>query len=103
MNLPMLLPVLAASGIENPLVCANINKIGFRMSGGIDAYQRALDERPFRAVAMSVFASGAIPPREAIEWIAQQPGIESMVFGASSRANIHATRALVEELFPARA
>jgi hypothetical protein len=103
MNLPMLLPVLAASGIENPLVCANINKIGFRMSGGIDAYRRALDERPFRAVAMSVFASGAIPPREAIEWIAHQPGIESMVFGASSRANIHATRALVEELFPARA
>lgn len=103
MNLPMLLETLGRVGIENPIVCANINKIGFRMSGGLDAYRRALEERPFRAVAMSVFASGAIPPREAIEWIAEQPGIESIVFGASSRANIRATRQLVSELFPARA
>lgn len=98
MNLPMLLDQLDAAGIENPLVCANINKIGFRMSGGIEAYQEALARRPFRAVAMSVYASGAIPPREALEWIYAQPGIESIVFGASSRANIESTAALVQEL-----
>ena len=46
----------------------------------------ALDERPFRAVAMSVFASGAIPPREAIEWVCGLPNLESIVFGASSRS-----------------
>ena len=69
-------------------MCSNINKIGFRMSGGLAGYQRALAERPFRAVAMSVFASGAIPPREAIEWVCAQPNIESIVFGASSRAHI---------------
>ena len=46
---------------------------------------------------MSVFASGAIPPREAIEWVCAQPNVESIVFGASSRANIHGTRALVAE------
>ncbi|PZQ87809.1 MAG: hypothetical protein DI534_13605 [Leifsonia xyli] len=101
MNLPMLLDTLAAAGIENPIVCSNINKIGFRMSGGLEAYHRALEERPFRAVAMSVYASGAIPPREAIEWIAAQPGIESIVFGASSRANIRSTKQLVDEFFPA--
>jgi aryl-alcohol dehydrogenase-like predicted oxidoreductase len=50
---------------------------------------------------MSVFASGAIPPREAIEWISQQPNIESIVFGASSRAHIRATRELVDEFSPA--
>lgn len=100
MNLPMLLDALDRVGIENPIVCANINKIGFRMSGGIDAYHRALAERPFRGVAMSVFASGAIEPREAIEWIASQPGIESIVFGASSRGNIRSTRQLVAEYFP---
>ena len=85
MNLPMLLDTLDAVGIENPIVCSNINKIGFRMCGGIDAYQEALAEHNFRAVAMSVFASGAIPPREAIEWVCEQPNIESIVFGASSR------------------
>ncbi len=33
-----------ASAIENPIVCSNINKIGFRMSGGIEAYRRALEQ-----------------------------------------------------------
>jgi hypothetical protein len=96
MNLPMLLPVLERVGIENPLVCSNINKVGFRMSGGIEGYLDVLDRHRFRAVAMSVFASGAIPPREALEWINQQPNIESVVFGASSRANIRSTRELME-------
>jgi hypothetical protein len=31
MNLPRLLPALAAVGIENPIVCANVNKVAFRM------------------------------------------------------------------------
>lgn len=97
MNLPLLLDVLERAGIENPIVCSNINKLGFRMSGGIEAYQQVLETRTFRAVAMSVFASGAIPAREAIEWISEQPNIESIVFGASSRANIHGTKLLVEE------
>jgi hypothetical protein len=102
MNLPMLLDTLETAGVENPIVCSNINKIGFRMSGGIDAYLEALETRRFRAVAMSVFASGAIPPREAIQWISEQPNIESIVFGASSRGNIRSTKALVDEFFAAR-
>ncbi len=97
MNLPALLDVLERQGIDNPIVCANINKIGFRMSGGMDAYKDALQNRRCRVVAMSVFASGAIPPREALEWIYEQPNIHSVVFGASSRANIRNTRELVDE------
>ncbi len=108
MNLPALLDALDDVQVENPIVCANINKIGFRMSGGVDAYRKALAERPFRAIAMSVLASGAIPAREAIEWVCEQPNIASIVFGASSRANIAGTRALVaefwgEDLFPGAA
>lgn len=97
MNLPKLLDVLDELGIENPIVCANINKIGFRVSGGLEAYEAALRDRKFRAIAMSVFASGAIPPKEAIEWVCEQPNIESIVFGASSRGNIKSTAALVEQ------
>lgn len=96
MNLPRLLDVLDEVGIDNPIVCSNINKIGFRMCGGIEAYERALEERRFRAIAMSVFASGAIPADEAIEWICRHPRIESIVFGASSRANIRGTKGLVD-------
>jgi hypothetical protein len=95
MNLPALLPVLEELGIETPIVCSNINKIGFRMCGGLEAYETALRERRFRAVAMSVFASGAIPADEAIEWVCAQPNVESIVFGASSARNIHSTRDLV--------
>ena len=45
MNLPLLLDVLDEVGIENPIVCSNINKIGFRMCGGVEAYEQALRER----------------------------------------------------------
>jgi hypothetical protein len=97
MNLPRLLDVLERQGIDNPIVCANINKIGFRMCGGIQTYEQAIATRRFRPVAMSVLASGAITPREAIEYVCAQPKIEAIVFGASSRANIRQTKALIDE------
>jgi hypothetical protein len=96
MNMPMLLDVLEEAGIENPIVCSSINKIGFRMCGGIEAYERALRERKFRAVAMSVLASGAISPTEALAWVCSQPNIQSIVFGASSKSNIRSTKQLVD-------
>jgi hypothetical protein len=99
MNMPKLLDALEEVGIENPIVCSNINKIGFRMCGGFEAYERALDEKKFRAIAMSVFASGAVPAREAIEWVCKQPNIQAIVFGASSRTNIQNTKSLVEEFW----
>ncbi len=97
MNMPRLLDALDAVGIANPIVCSNINKIGFRMSGGIDAYIDALTSRKFRAVAMSVFASGSIRPDEAIEWVTSLPNIESIVFGASTQGNIQSTVELVRK------
>lgn len=97
MNLPMLLPALEKAGISNPIVCANVNKIAFRMSGGIEGYRSALKERPARVIAMSVLASGAIPPREAIEWVVNEPYVQSILFGASSRQNIEATVGLINE------
>lgn len=98
MNLPRMLDVLDELGIENPIVCSNINKIGFRMSGGIDAYEEALANRKFRPVAMSVLASGAIAPREALEWVLAHEQIESIVFGASTQSHIESTIALTREI-----
>ena len=102
MNLPRLLDDLDEVGVVNPIVCSNINKLGFRMSGGIEGYLDALEKRPFRAVAMSVFASGAVPAREALEWVCTLPNVESIVFGASSRAHIASTVELVDEYWPGR-
>ena len=97
MNMPRLLDALDEVGIANPIVCSNINKIGFRVSGGQAGYIKALSTRKFRAIAMSIFASGALAPDEAIDWVCNQPNIESIVFGASSRGNIKATKTIVDK------
>ena len=103
MNLPLLLDTLDECGIQNPITCSNINKAAFRMCGGIDQYERAIAERPFRPIAMSIFASGAIPAAEAVEYVAGMPNIESIVFGASSKAHIQETRDLILNLSQPRA
>jgi len=97
MNLQVLLDALAEAGVDNPIVCANINKIGFRMSGGIATYRELLRTHRCRAIAMSVLASGAIPPREAIEWACGLEGLRSIVFGASSPGNIRQTQELIQQ------
>jgi hypothetical protein len=96
MNMPRLLDVLEDCGVENPIVCASINKLGFRMCGGTEAYEKAIQERTFRPIAMSIFASGAIPPEEAIQYVCSQKKIKSIVFGASSHGHIKHTKELIE-------
>jgi len=91
MNMPKLLDVLEKGGIENPIICSSINKVGFRMSGGIELYEETLKTRKLRAIAMQVLGGGAIPPREALEYVCGLPNIESILFGASSKANIQNT------------
>lgn len=97
MNLPLLISVLKEQGVESPIVCANINKIGFRMCGGVDAYKKVIAESDARVIAMSIFASGAIPPREAIDWVCQLEGLDSIVFGASSKGNIQQSYQLIKD------
>lgn len=97
MNLPKLLDTLESIGIENPIICANINKIAFRTAGGLESYERAIAERKFRPIAMSIFASGAISADEAIDYVCGQKNIESLLFGASSRANIVNTVELIQK------
>ena len=96
MNMPKLLDALESVGIENPIICSSINKIGFRMSGGIELYEQYLTERTFRPIAMQVLAAGALRPKEAIEYLSKFPKIESVLFGASSKAHIEETKILIE-------
>jgi hypothetical protein len=91
MNMPKLLDLLEANGIENPIICSSINKVGFRMSGGKEIYEKTLKTRKLRAIAMQVLGGGAISPKEALEYVCDLPNIESILFGASSKANIDST------------
>jgi hypothetical protein len=97
MNLPLLLDSLESVGIRNPIICSSINKIGFRMSGGKDLYEKTLSDREFRPIAMQVLAAGALGPKEAIEYLGNFKKIESVLFGASSKSHIQQTKELIEK------
>ncbi len=96
MNMPLLLDSLNSVGIENPIICSSINKIGFRMSGGKEIYEKYLTGKTLRPIAMQVLASGALRPKEAIEYLGKFPKIESVLFGASSRSHIQETKEMIE-------
>jgi hypothetical protein len=99
MNMPKLLDALNSVGILNPIICSSINKIGFRMSGGKALYEKYLEEKEFRPIAMQVLAAGALKPEEAIEYVCRFPKIESVLFGASSKAHIQQTKELIDRKF----
>ena len=97
MNLPLLLNVLSEVGIKNPIICSSINKIGFRMSGGIELYEKTIREGKFRPIAMQVLASGALRPEHAFEYVCKQKKIESILFGSSSREHIKHSIDLIQK------
>jgi hypothetical protein len=98
MNMPKLLDVLNSVGIVNPIICTSINKIGFRMSGGKEIYEKYLLEKEFRPIAMQVLAAGALKPNEAIEYLARFNRIEAVLFGASSKSHIQETKDFIETI-----
>lgn len=98
MNLPRMVDLCERVGIDNPIICSSINKIGFRMSGGVGEYEEyLLSDKRFRPMAMQCLAAGALKPEEAMDYVNRFPKIESVVFGASSKAHIAQTKALVEQ------
>lgn len=96
MNMPKLVDFLLACGIENPIVCSSINKAGYFMNPDQESYEIALKEKEFRPIAMSILASGAVRPTEAVDYVCGELGIQSVVFGASSRPHILETKKLIE-------
>jgi hypothetical protein len=95
MNMPLTVDFLEECGVENPIVCSSINKAGYFMSPNIEEYEKTLRSKVFRPVAMSILASGAIPPEEAINYVCGLPRVEAIVFGASTSAHIAHTRDLI--------
>jgi hypothetical protein len=98
MNMCKMVDVCEQLGIENPIICSSINKIGFRVSGSIEAYENYLTDpsKKFRPIAMQVLAAGALKPKEAFEYIGKFPKIEAVLFGASSKGHIQENIKLIE-------
>jgi hypothetical protein len=99
MNMPKLLATLESVGVTNPIICSSINKAGFRMSGGKEAYEEVLRTKKVRAIAMQVLGGGAIPAKEAMQYVCTLPNIKSVLFGASSKTNIDESASLIRKYF----
>ena len=84
--------------MENPIICSDINKIGFRMNPNQKAVEEKINEKSCHTVAMSFLASGAIRPKEAVDYIGSLDGVNSVLFGASSPSHIKETKELLENV-----
>lgn len=97
-NMPYLKQRLEEWGINEIVICSSFNKIGYLMSPDLKSYINSAnlnDPEKYQLIAMSTLASGAIPAREAYEFINQQ-NIQSVVFGASSKGHIEETLKLIK-------
>jgi hypothetical protein len=100
MNLPMAASLLEGAGLTSPIVCSSVNKIGYLMSPNREAYESALPAVRCRPWAMSILASGAVPPADAVDYVCGLPKIEAIVFGASTKKNIEQTCELIRRHWP---
>jgi hypothetical protein len=96
LNMPRLVDFLLDCDIENPIVCSAINKAGYFMNPDIESYEKTLSQKTFSPIAMSILASGAVRPEDAVEYVTRQSGIQSIVFGASNQQHIRQTKELIE-------
>jgi NAD-dependent SIR2 family protein deacetylase len=64
------------------------------------SYEETIRDKPFRPMAMSILASGAIDPVEAVDYVMSQGKIRSIIFGASSDTHIQQIIDLVHQHRP---
>jgi hypothetical protein len=98
LNLPRMLTFLQDAGVDCPVVCSAINKVGFQMNPGVAEYESTLKSSRADVLAMSAMAAGALSPREAMEYVARLPGVGSIMFGASTRAHVEQTQQVLKEV-----
>ena len=67
------------------------------MPGGLDIYENTIAKGKCRVIAMQSLAAGAIPPQEAMEYVCRQKGINSILYGASTKAHIEQTKHFIED------
>lgn len=89
-NYPAFAKFLLKSGIEQSFVMTAINKIGFYMNPGTDAYEEYLKNDNNCVLAMATLASGRLTPDEAYEYLGRI-GIRNVVVGLSSEKHANET------------
>jgi len=97
LNMPYLKSKLEEWGIDGVVICSSINKVGFNMYPSKEEYERVIaanDSSKYQLMAMNPLASGSIRPQESFDYI-NGLNIQSVVFGASSKAHIKSSAELI--------
>ena len=97
LNLPYLMNKLQEWDIEEVVICSTINAAGFNMNPSPEEYFRVIAENnpnKYQLMAMNVLASGSITPEQSFEYI-NKLNVQSVVFGASSKAHIKSSVDLI--------
>lgn len=93
LNMPYLKSKFEEWGIEDVVICSSINAAGFNMHPSKEEYDKVIaanDSSKYQLMAMNVLASGSITVKESFNYI-NNLNIQSVVFGASSKAHIQST------------
>jgi len=85
--------------LDDVIICSPVNKIGFRMNPSQEEVEGVLKLHKTPTIAMSVFASGAVPYREGIDYVSSLKCIDSILFGASTKEHIADTYNLIKSDF----
>ena len=88
----------AAAAVARRRRCSDVRQLVRRLAGDLDRVAStalANDPAAYQIMAMSTLASGAIPGREAYEFV-NKLNVQSVVFGASSRKHVEETVHLID-------
>ena len=99
-NLPRLASELNKIGIEDPLIMASINKVGYQVNPSIEEFTEALRENSLNLLAMSTLAAGYLKPKEAYEYLFSLPNVASVVVGVSRKDHARETFEIIRSLQP---
>jgi len=93
LNMPYMKTKFQEWGIEEVVICSTVNAAGFNMYPSKEEYERVIaenDPSKYQLMAMNVLASGSITPKQSFDYI-NRLKLQSVVFGASSKAHIKDT------------
>lgn len=89
MNHPLAVKVLCDEiGLQEPWLCSNLNIGGFRTNPSMEDVVESFACGKSKNIAMSIFASGALGGQISLDFVLNAKGVNSLVFGSSSQANI---------------
>ena len=95
-NYPAFARFLHDAGLKESFVMTAVNKLGFYMNPGKEAYEEYFKEDDNTVLAMATLASGALKPAEAYDYLSGL-GIRHVVVGLSSRAHAEETFSVIKD------